>query len=577
MLALTVLVISCGKQNPVVSGSYDGEGEGRNGLIKVQVHLKDSVITGIDIVETSETASYAEAVYTDMRYTMIAENNINVDVMSGASLSSQGFLEAVGQALTSAGVDLKGKKIQAGEMALEETEQSYDVVIVGSGGAGLSAAVEAYAQGATNIVILEKMTTVGGNTLVSAGTINAAETSIQKALGIDDTVEIYVNDTLTGGDNLANPQLVQYLAESSADAVDWLQNNIGVPLLTDTVSQIGGHSKKRSHNPIARSGEIIVQKLKQKVDSLKIPIKTGTGVTELIVENGRVTGVIATNTQGQTLTVSATKGVILATGGFGANMKMREQYYPEYGKGYLITGTLGTTGDGVIMSQKIGADVVNMDQIQVHPTTIPTKGWLSRIAGVRFNGASIVNQEGNRFVEEVERRDVISKAIIAQTGSEAFVVWTDEVSELHKTSPVHKKEFDTLTKLGLLTQGNTIEEAVKLFNISKEGLEATVKKVNEYAATGIDSDFNNRVGLKAMTKGPYYIQKIVPSVHYTMGGLKIDKDTHVIDKNGAIIPGLYAAGEVTGGIHGSNRLGGNALTDIIVFGRTAGKSVAKGL
>lgn len=576
LLVLLSFVISCGKENPIVSGVYEGVGNGRNGEIKVQVHLQDSVITGIDIVETSETEIYAEAVYTDMRYTMITENNINIDVMSGASLSSQGFLEAVEQALTSAGVDLKGKKIQAGEMVLEETEQNYDIVVVGAGGAGFSAAIEAKNNGA-NVVILEKMSYIGGNTAISGGPFNAPDTWVQQKVGIKDSVDLFYEDTMKGGDYENDPILVKYMAENAKEVGRWLAEYIGVIFYEDKLQHFGGHSVPRGLYPKTHGGSEMIVKQKAKAEELGIQIKTLTSVTDLIVENDRVVGVMATNVQGQTITFNATKGVILATGGFGANIEMRKQYNSAYGEKYLYTGTPGTTGDGITMTKEVEADTTGMKYIQTYPVTNPKTGALSLLGNTRFNGGILINQEGNRFVEELDRRDVVSKAILAQNGEYAYLMWNKVIGDINNVQTAHDREFQTLLEQGLIVKADTIEDAAKFFEIPVNNLLATIDKVNQYAQSGKDLDFNHRGGLVDMAKGPYYIQKAVPSVHHTMGGLKIDKDAHVMDTNGNIIPGLYAAGEVTGGIHGSNRLGGNAITDIVVFGRTAGRNAAKGL
>ena len=225
------------------------------------------------------------------------------------------------------------------------------------------------------------------------------------------------------------------------------------------------------------------------------------------------------------------------------------------------------------MAQKVGAQLQNMEYIQTYPIANPKTGMISLLADTRFDGAILVNQEGKRFVEELDRRDVISKAILAQTGGYAYQIWNDKIDAISKTKEAHKSEYDELIREGLLVKADTIEEAAKFFDIDVNNLKETIAKVNEYAKTKDDKDFHHRGGLVSLEEGPYYIEKAVPSVHHTMGGVVINEKTEVLNEKGEPIPGLYAAGELTGVIQGKNRLGGNAITDIITFGRIAGKEV----
>lgn len=225
------------------------------------------------------------------------------------------------------------------------------------------------------------------------------------------------------------------------------------------------------------------------------------------------------------------------------------------------------------MAQEVGAALTNMESIQTYPIANPKTGMISLLADTRFDGAILVNQEGKRFVEELERRDVISKAILAQTGGYAYQIWNDDIDAISKTKEAHKAEYDELIREKLLVKADTIEEAAKFFDIDVDSLKETLAKVNAYAKEGEDKEFHHRGGLVSLEKGPYYIEKASPSVHHTMGGLVINEKTEVLDENGKVIPGLYAAGELTGVIQGKNRLGGNAITDIITYGRIAGKEV----
>ncbi|MHC1749994.1 MAG: flavocytochrome c [Cellulosilyticaceae bacterium] len=556
-----------------VSGKFEGQADGKHGAIKVAVSLEKGKITDIAILETSENVVLAEPVYAKVSQTMINNNNVNVDTISGATETSNGYIKAVQDALSKAGVTMSGDKIPVEHLKETETEQTYDVVVIGAGGAGFSAALEAKNAGA-NVVVLEKMPAVGGNTLISGAEMNAPNTWVQKKLGLEDSPEKFFEDTMKGGDNLGNPELVKYLANNAKESAEWLKDYVGVEFLEDKLFQFGGHSVKRALIPTHHTGEDMVTKFKLKADELKIPVKTEIEAKELIVENDKVVGVKATNAAGQELTFKANKGVVIASGGFGANLEMCEKYNPEYNSKYLTTDAAGTTGDGIVMAEAVGAALTGMKYIQTYPVCNPETGVISLLADSRFDGAILINQEGNRFVEELERRDVISKAILAQTGGYAYQVWNQHIGEIGGTLEAHQEEFKMLEKQGLIHKADTIEECAEFFKVPVETLKATMEKVNTYAKEGKDKDFNHRAGLVAMEEGPYYIQKAVPSIHHTMGGIVVDVSSHVINKDGKVIKGLYAAGEVTGGIHGSNRLGGNAIADITVFGRNAGKNVA---
>lgn len=233
------------------------------------------------------------------------------------------------------------------------------------------------------------------------------------------------------------------------------------------------------------------------------------------------------------------------------------------------------TGDGIVMGVKAGAEAVNMGLIQTYPMCDPVTGAIELIDDARFEGAILVNQEGKRFVEELERRDVMSKAILEQTGQYCYALFNQAIEEKSHAITHHQDEVEVFTKSGILHKADTLEDAAAFFKIPVENLKATVERVNEFAKTGKDLDFNYRGRFVDLSNGPYWIYRGVPSCHHTMGGLRINEKAEVLTKEGKAIPGLYAAGEVTGSTHGTNRLGSNAYADIIVFGRIAGEQAAK--
>lgn len=573
-LLAIVLLASCGTK-ATKEQVFEGTGNGKHGDIKVEVTMKDNHIEDIKVLNHGENKVLAEPVYEELEQTIINQNSTEVDVVTGSTATSEGYLEAVNDAVKKSGMTLVASKKVSTKSEKEPTEQTFDVVVVGSGGAGFSAAIEAKEAG-KSVVLIEKMPAVGGNTLISGAEMNVPNNWVQEKLGIKgDSPEKMAEDTIKGGDELGDPHMIQVMTENALDAATWLKDDIKVEFLDDQLFQFGGHSYKRALIPKGHTGQEVITKFRAKADKLEIPIKLNTTAKELIQENNRITGVKAENKEGQMITYKAKNGVILTTGGFGSNVEMRKKYNEKMDESYMSTVTEGSTGDGIIMAEAVGADLTNMENIQTYPICNPKTGVISLLADTRFDGAILVNQEGKRFVEELERRDVISNAILEQTGGYTYQLWNDDINKISGTMKVHEAEYEELLKQKMIVKADTLEEAAAFFDIDIQNLKETVKKVNQYAKDGKDEEFNHRGELVSLAKGPYYIEKAVPSVHHTMGGLVINDKTEVLNKDGQPIPGLYAAGELTGVIHGSNRLGGNAITDIIVFGRIAGQEVSK--
>lgn len=558
-------------------GTYVGEAKGYRGEIKVEVKTSKNKIEEVKVVKNTDTPIISDAAAKKVPEQIVKYQSLRVDGVSGATGTSRALTSAVRNALKNSGADLKelNKKPVIESKKLVKETQKKDVVVIGAGGAGLIAAIEAKNNGAQNVIVLEKMAFAGGNTLISGGEYAAPNNWVQVKKGLKDSNDTFYNDILKGGDNEGNPKLVRVLADNALNGAEWLKDYINMTF-EDRQMFFGGHSVERSLVPLGATGVEMISKLLAKAEELNIPVLYETPAVELIVDKGRVTGVKALS-EDKEYTFLAKDGVILASGGFGSNLEMRVKYNKDVDENILSTNTVGITGDGITMAEKIGAQLEDMPFIQTYPTCDPISGALLYFGDVRLIGGSIlINQEGKRFVEELERRDVISMAIKNQTGNAAYQFCDEAQVKLSGVAEHHADEMNYLFNNKLLVKADTIKEAADFFGIDAVELEKTVEKYNQYAKDGKDLEFNKRGKLTPFeAKGPFYIMKAVPAVHHTMGGVKIDENARVINTKGEIIKGLYGAGEVTGDIHGTNRLGSDAIADITVFGRIAGQNVVK--
>lgn len=556
-----LFIIGCGggTKSSYKDGVYEGSGTGHQGPIKVSVTISGNKIEKIDVLEKADSEFSDMAVKKVISET-IKKNTIDgVNTVSGATRTTKGAIEAITAALSQAGtIGTSSKETVAKEDVTIDT----DIVIIGSGGAGMSAALSAKESG-LDVTLIEKMVYLGGNTVRAKGGLNAAETKYQKSLGIIDTIQTFIDDTMKGGKNVNDPELVKYLAENSSDAVEWL-DSMGISL--KSVVSSGGASKPRMHAPEGGgdAGKYIIAGLQKQLEPKGIKIYTETKATEIIMKDGKAAGVIAETPNGK-MTINA-KAVVIATGGFSANEELYTKYRPEL-KGFITTGHPGGTGDGIFMAEAAGASLVDMEQIQIHPTVEQSKSELVT-EGLRGRGAILVNQEGKRFGDEMGTRDVVSADVLAQPGSYAYIVFDNNLRKNMAT-------VESMVALGIVTEAATYEELAQKLNMPADAFKATMDKWNNDVKAKNDTEFGRTQAMDwTLEEAPYYAIKIAPAVHHTMGGIKINTNAEVIGTNGSPISGLYAAGEVTGGIHGANRLGGNAIADIIIFGRQAGKNAA---
>lgn len=442
---------------------------------------------------------------------------------------------------------------------LNELKDEYDIIIIGAGGAGMTAALQAQELG-MNPVILEKMPVAGGNTIKSSSGMNASETKYQEAEGIKDSNDKFYEETLKGGKETSDKELLRFFVDHSSEAIDWLDTK-GIELSNLTIT--GGMSEKRTHRPADGSaiGGYLVDGLLRNVNEVNIPLCVNANVTEITETDGQVNGVKVLLNEKETKEIKS-DAVIVTTGGFGANQEMLEGYNSDL-KDYVTTNQEGTTGDGIKMVEKLGGATVDMKEIQIHPTVQQEKSYLIGEA-VRGEGAILVTQEGDRFVDELGTRDKVSAAITALPEKSAYLIFDQGVRE-------RVKAIDFYDEQGFVVEGETIEKLAEKLEMSDKNLAETLEKWNQQVKSAEDSQFGRVTGMEnELSQAPYYAIKIALGIHHTMGGVKINTKTEVLKEDGSAIKGLYAAGEVTGGLHGVNRIGGNAIADIIIFGRQSG-------
>jgi fumarate reductase flavoprotein subunit len=556
-------------------GTYTATVKGHNGDLTVEVEVDKNTILSIEAVEHAESPGITDLVFERIPQGILDQQNLVVDVVAGATVTSNALIEAIIAALEQAGADIEALKNAAGgeQEAGETIEMTADVVVIGGGGAGLSAAVTAHQNGAT-VIVLEKMPRLGGNTILSGGAYNAVDPGRQEAQGIEDSIEKHYEQTLAGGDFEGNPELVRVLVENAYPGIEWLEG-LGMKFNDEVFTVLGG-LWPRAHKPSTPLGTGFIDTYSKYIEANDgIEVMLDSEAYELIVEDGKVAGVKASHFN-DNLIVKANNGVILATGGFGANIEMRDEYNENWPAltNLKSTNHPGATGDGIYMAEAVGANLIGMNNIQLLPLGDPATGSLSGNIEQGVENRIFVNLEGNRFVDEGARRDVMTLALMEQTDSFLYVILDSTNYPTPETTNNFNETIEELISQGRAFKGDTLEELAEQINVNSENLINAVNTFNEAVENGGPDEFGRTLFDRKIEAGPFYAGPRVPTVHHTMGGVEINEQSQVLDANGHPIPGLFAAGEVTGGIHGTNRLGGNALADITVFGRIAGLSAA---
>lgn len=598
------------------NGTFEGKAYGNNGWLTVEVNIKDNKITDIKTPGQRETKYLGDTAIREIGKDVLQYQTLNVDNIAGATVTSIALKTAIAQAIEKAGGDIAAFQKPVPEKIKKVagiTKGSADLIIVGAGGAGLSAAVTAKDLGVKNVLVLEKMPVIGGNTLRCASAFNAADPDRQKALPMTETLkeavvkainekpvseehaklmadvkakyEAYLKSgsktlfdcpewhalqTYNGGDKVGQIPLIRQYSNNVLDTLHWMQSK-GSPVM-DRVSQGAGALWQRTHQLDAPAGLGLIDPLYQAAVKQGVNFKLGMRVQDLILnDKGRVIGVTATDKVGNKYEFTSKDGVILATGGYSQNKEMRQKSAPHLTSEMVSTNQPGATGDGIIIATRHGADTTGMNYVQVYPLATPGTGALQgrarKMSGL--DDVIDVNKNGERFVKEDARRDEFVAAIKKQPGG---VVYDINDSSIVKPLNSFNEDVETLVSIGRIYKADSLADLAKQLGMPADKLEATVAEFNKMVEAKKDPKFGRKLFDRPIVKPPFYATPRAPSIHHTMGGLQISTNAQVLDKNGKPIPGLYAAGEVTGGIHGSNRLGGNATADVLTFGRIAAKS-----
>lgn len=563
MIILSCLLTLSGCSKRSVEVKVDGH----NGPISVKVSVDHSHIESIEYYNHQETLEVVQQAAETMIDAIIANQSLAVDVASGATVTCQAILKGCENALIQLGFH-RNQLYQNNDNEYDEirpSEKQYDVIIVGAGGAGLSAAVMAAREGAS-VAVLEKMSEPGGNTVRATAMYNCVDDKLQHPLGIYDSEEDFYDETYNGGYQKAKPELVRILT-SQADEGKLFLEELGLQFDTVIDNCLGGKIA-RGHYSLAHNGTDYVQVLWQACNDLGVDFYLNTKANELIMAQDSVIGVEAYR-KGETIEFYANNGVVLASGGFGQNVEMRMYYNRNLTGELLCSNAPGATGDGIIMASKIGASLINMEYIELYPMGDSYDGGLRNSIPNVINKGILVNQQGQRFVREDGARDVLSQAILDQKGSYAYSIVDDDF-EIFADD---RSYLQGLVLMGYVEKANSIDELAQLIDIDADILINTIDQYNQSVA--LKSDCLGRETLiNAIDKPPFYANMKKPTIHHTLGGIEINEMAQVLNQDKQPINGLFAAGEVTGGIHGANRLGGNSFPDMIVFGRIAGKNAA---
>ena len=623
LAAVMLMSVACGA-SAMTAGTYTKTVGAMHGPMTIEVVLAADKIESVKVLEHVETPGVGDQAVLDIPVRIVENQTAEVDAVTGVTITSRVIMSAVSSILKEAGADMAVYGKAAEKAPAQDMELTADVIIVGGGGAGLSAAVSATEKGAS-VILIEKSGFLGGNSIVAGGIYNAPDPSLQdyavfsgdqdalveaalaeapvseehaalqaavkaefeayKATDktLFDSNNWFALQTWNGGDKVAELPMVQKMADNALASLKWLE---GMGMEFNQVITLGGGSLyPRTHGAVKPNGVGYIDCFKETLATRENYTQLmETEGKELIMDGAKVVGVVAYGKEGNKVTLKANNGVILATGGFAGNVELRQKLcegekWPDLGPQVPTSNMPAVTGDGIFMAEAAGAQLVNMDQIQLLPYCNPQTGATYDIASASGN-AIFVNKEGKRFVREDGRRDEMSKGIIAQTDGMMYMVFASELAPDPNTAlTLGKKSLQYYldNNLSGYVTAPTVAELAEKLGMPADALQATLDEYNANVESGAADQFGRVSYTAKIEKGPFYAYPRKPAVHHTMGGVRVDVETRALNANGEVIDGLYCAGEIVGTLHGGNRLGGNAIVDFCVFGQIAGANAAADL
>lgn len=618
----------------MTAGTYTGTGDGFGGKITVSVTVEEDRITDIDVVEHSETQGVGTIALEKIPQQIIDAQGLGIDTVTGCTISSDALLTAVKDALTQAGADIeKLEAISPEKFVSEETvELSADVVVVGGGGAGLSAALSAAEQGA-KVIVLEKTASLGGTTLLSGAYYSTGNQNVSKKADMNDKMREDVdailaleprNDDMARWQDAVRQQYAEYTASGETYMFDseeyhmlqvyadgnftgdtalierycaasyecyiWLQKNGfvwsdaiigGKASDSGTVVLDAQRARRNKGEGSGRNSQMMIDALKNGGDAADTPVEYLMEVAgkELIVTDGRVTGVKAEGANGTQYIVTAASGVVLATGGIGGNVELMNKYnawYPEIPADFATDNSAGDTGDGLVMAEAIGVELIDMEKLQMFVYGTQYSFGVSPYVSNYTN--MLVNNSGRRFVNETASDRELSAAMLAQDGYEVYILSDANGSNITDGKNSSGYDIEELIGKGCLIRADSIEELAEKIGADPAVLADSVERFNAACDAGYDEEFGRTsfLGTEKLTTAPFYAALNHSAEHHSMGGIHVDTEMHALSADGTAFPGLYAAGEICGGLHGDDRISGNAILEAICGGMIAGANAAQG-